>query len=140
MNIAHGIRQLRYAKGWGPDELASRAHISRTTLYHIESGRTELPRAATLRRIARALGVAPERFLKQLGVESEVRESPTPSAAPPCPAPPREPDDDLMDLAQEIEIERKFRLLLRSTLRDAMIRIVEESYQLQPWPAGEARR
>ena len=52
MKLSRRIRDLRYAKGWGPDDLASRAKISRTALYQIESGKTELPRAATLRRIA----------------------------------------------------------------------------------------
>src|ERR1700712_1598789 len=58
MNLAKKVRDCRYAKGWGPDELASRAEISRTALYQIESGKTELPRAGTLRRIAKALDVS----------------------------------------------------------------------------------
>ena len=57
MTLAQRVREHRYAKGWGPDELASRADISRTALYQIESGKTELPRASTLRRIALALDV-----------------------------------------------------------------------------------
>ena len=56
MSLAQRIRDFRYSKGWGPDELANRAEISRTALYQIESGKTELPRAGTLRRIAVALG------------------------------------------------------------------------------------
>ena len=32
MNLAKRIRDLRYSKGWGPDELANRAKISRTAL------------------------------------------------------------------------------------------------------------
>ncbi len=63
MTLAQRVRDLRYAKGWGPDDLAVRAEISRTALYQIESGRTELPRAATLRRIALALGVSTEELL-----------------------------------------------------------------------------
>jgi len=43
--------------------LASRAAISRTALYQIESGKTELPRAGTLRRIALALDVSMETLL-----------------------------------------------------------------------------
>jgi transcriptional regulator with XRE-family HTH domain len=57
MSLAERIRDMRYAKGWGPDELARRAEISRTALYQIETGRTARPRAATLRRIAKALEV-----------------------------------------------------------------------------------
>lgn len=63
MNLAIRVRDYRYAKGWGPDELASRAEISRTALYQIESGRTGLPRAGTLRRIAMALDVTMEDLL-----------------------------------------------------------------------------
>src|SRR5438477_11535247 len=55
MSLAQRVRDYRYSKGWGPDELASRAAISRTALYQIESGKTELPRAGTLRRNAVAL-------------------------------------------------------------------------------------
>jgi transcriptional regulator with XRE-family HTH domain len=57
------VRDIRYAKGWGPDELANRAEISRTALYQIESGKTGLPRAGTLRRIAVALEVPMEDLL-----------------------------------------------------------------------------
>lgn len=62
-SLAKRVRDCRYAKGWGPDELASRAEISRTALYQIESGKTELPRAGTLRRIARALDVSIDALL-----------------------------------------------------------------------------
>src|SRR5579863_4340875 len=63
MSLAQRVRDFRYSKGWGPDELASRASISRTALYQIESGKTELPRAGTLRRIALALEVSMELLL-----------------------------------------------------------------------------
>ena len=63
MSLAQRVRDFRYSKGWGPDELASRASISRTALYQIESGKTELPRAGTLRRIAIALEVPMESLL-----------------------------------------------------------------------------
>jgi transcriptional regulator with XRE-family HTH domain len=63
MSLAQRVRDCRYAKGWGPDELASRAEISRTALYQIESGKTGLPRAGTLRRIAVALEVPMEDLL-----------------------------------------------------------------------------
>src|SRR4051794_10964576 len=63
MSLAQRVRDYRYSKGWGPDELASRAAISRTALYQIESGKTELPRAGTLRRIALALEVSMESLL-----------------------------------------------------------------------------
>lgn len=63
MSLAQRVRDYRYSKGWGPDELANRAAISRTALYQIESGKTELPRAGTLRRIALALDVSMETLL-----------------------------------------------------------------------------
>ena len=63
MNLSRRIRDLRYAKGWGPDELANRAKISRTALYQIERGSTSKPQAGTLRRISRALGVPLEDLL-----------------------------------------------------------------------------
>src|SRR5436305_13009832 len=63
MSLAQRVRDYRYSKGWGPDELANRASISRTALYQIESGKTELPRAGTLRRIAMALEVPMESLL-----------------------------------------------------------------------------
>lgn len=66
MSLARRVRDYRFAKGWGPDELSSRASISRTALYQIESGKTELPRAATLQRIAHALGVSMEVLLEDI--------------------------------------------------------------------------
>ena len=63
MSLAQRVRDFRYSKGWGPDELASRAEISRTALYQIESGKTGLPRAGTLRRIAVALEVSMDELL-----------------------------------------------------------------------------
>ena len=63
ISLAQRVRDFRYCKGWGPDELASRAEISRTALYQIESGKTGLPRAGTLRRIAVALEVSMDDLL-----------------------------------------------------------------------------
>jgi transcriptional regulator with XRE-family HTH domain len=72
MSLAQRVRDIRYAKGWGPDELANRAEISRTALYQIESGKTGLPRAGTLRRIAVALEVPMEDLL---GFEDQTDQS-----------------------------------------------------------------
>ncbi len=76
MSLAQRVRDFRYSKGWGPDELASRAEISRTALYQIESGKTGLPRAGTLRRIAVALDVPMEDLLG-----NDIEETPAPSVA-----------------------------------------------------------
>ena len=46
ISLAQRVRDFRYSKGWGPDELATRAEISRTALYQIESGKTGLPEPA----------------------------------------------------------------------------------------------
>jgi transcriptional regulator with XRE-family HTH domain len=75
MSLAQRIRDFRYSKGWGPDELANRAEISRTALYQIESGKTELPRAGTLRRIAVALEIPMEELLGS-GTEPHVIPAP----------------------------------------------------------------
>lgn len=75
MSLAQRVRDYRYSKGWGPDELANRAEISRTALYQIESGKTELPRAATLRRIALALDVSMDALLGHAGGALNARES-----------------------------------------------------------------
>src|SRR3954465_7722258 len=83
MELSKRIRDLRYAKGWGPDELASRAKISRTALYQIERGNTSKPQAGTLRRISRALGVALEELLDDVprsGAADENGHSPTSSS------------------------------------------------------------
>src|SRR5277367_3040894 len=82
MSLAQKVRDFRYSKGWGPDELANRAEISRTALYQIESGKTGLPRAGTLRRIAVALDVPMEDLL---GNDIEATPAPSvPDRAPPA--------------------------------------------------------
>ena len=63
MSLAQRVRDIRYSKGWSPVELASRAEISRTALYQIEVGKTSLPHASTLRRIATALNVSTDELL-----------------------------------------------------------------------------
>ncbi len=63
MSLAQRVRDFRYSKGWGPDELASRAEISRTAIYQIEKGKTGSPHANTLRRIAVALDVSTDELL-----------------------------------------------------------------------------
>jgi len=62
-SLGQRVRDFRYFKGWGPDELASRAEISRTAIYQIENGKTGSPHASTLRRIAVALDVSMDELL-----------------------------------------------------------------------------
>ena len=71
ISLAQRVRDFRYSKGWGPDELASSAEISRTALYQIESGKTGLPRAGTLRRIAVALEVSMDDLLGHPEVQAQ---------------------------------------------------------------------
>jgi transcriptional regulator with XRE-family HTH domain len=138
MKLAKRIRDLRYAKGWGPDDLAGRAKISRTALYQIESGKTEVPRAATLRRIARALGVATEELLPDLGdnTTGEVEAVATAGNGASVIA-----ERVAVAAAQhqlwQSELERKFRALLSSPLREGIARFVEETYRLLPLPAHD---
>lgn len=146
MNLAKRIRDCRYAKGWGPDELAGRAKISRTALYQIESGKTETPRAGTLRRIALALGVTTDSLLGNepihIGVEAQPEPRPSPSPAGFDPEPIEDGDLDGREFllgsrfaqppTQARDLERKFHALLDSPLGEGMAKIVEESYRLLP--------
>jgi len=131
MNLSRRIRDLRYAKGWGPDELASRAKISRTALYQIERGNTSKPQAGTLRRISRALGVPLENLLETTPVSagdtgSVSAESTSVGVVTPG-LPGRGPTTDRAE-----ELIEKFRLLLGSPLAEGVARIVEESFRLLP--------
>lgn len=128
MDLSKRIRNLRYAKGWGPDELASRAKISRTALYQIERGNTSKPQAATLRRISRALGVPLDALLETAPMPADVqaRVGSRP-IAPASAAVTRNQSSDRAD-----ELMEKFRLLLASPLAEGVARIVEESFRLLP--------
>ncbi len=133
MNLAKRIRDLRYSKGWGPDELANRAKISRTALYQIERGNTSKPQAGTLRRISRALGVPLEILLDSTPVLSEQMSSGEGYAeASPMAHPVMSmgPDRGYSDRGEELT--EKFRMLLASPLADGIARIVEESFRLLP--------
>ncbi len=142
MTLAKRIRDCRYAKGWGPDELAGRAQISRTALYQIESGKTETPRAGTLRRIAKALGVTTDALLgneilrnggvseRDLDLSMEVSTpelNPSPDGIGSTPILASWPNYN-----QAIDLDRKFRELLDSPLGESVARIVEESHRLLP--------
>src|SRR3954447_25828942 len=82
MTMAKRIRDCRYAKGWGPDELATRAEISRTALYQIECGKTETPRAGTLQRIAQALEVPIDALIGDVDIAPALSRA---EVEPPCP-------------------------------------------------------
>lgn len=134
MNLAKRIRDLRYAKGWGPDELASRAKISRTALYQIERGNTSKPQAGTLRRISRALGVPLEILLDSTPLLGETNEPEETTQAPqPSYAPSSYASMERASMGDRgEELMEKFRILLSSPLADGVARIVEESFRLLP--------
>ncbi len=145
MTLAQRVRDQRYAKGWGPDELASRASISRTALYQIESGKTEQPRAATVRRIAEALNIPTEALLGPnlgvVGVAYNGLDYPSPAESAPRPAGIVNGDPSALRFRfdpptgggfRDRELERKFHELLNSPLGEGLARILEESYRFLP--------
>jgi transcriptional regulator with XRE-family HTH domain len=132
MTLAQRVRDGRYAKGWGPDELASRADISRTALYQIESGKTEHPRASTLRRIAEALMVPTESLLGMLPAGASQRIEPEAIRLTPTAQPTLSIGAGWSITHRDRDIERKFTELLRTPLGEGLARIVEETYRLMP--------
>lgn len=153
MTLAQRVRDQRYAKGWGPDELASRASISRTALYQIESGKTEQPRASTVRRIAQALEIPTEILLgPALGVvgvawngQDAMPIQPQASRAI-APVDPEQTSfrfrfDAPIGVSQrDRELERKFRELMNSPLGEGVARILEESYRFLPHSSADTAR
>jgi transcriptional regulator with XRE-family HTH domain len=137
MELSKLVRDLRFAKGWGPDELANRAKISRTALYQIERGTTSRPQAATLSRISQALGIPPEALLETPPNPTEETPADTENHQEAmCSG--RDHSSDRLD-----ELMGKFRVLLASPLAEGVARIVEESFRLlpiipPPTAAGEA--
>jgi transcriptional regulator with XRE-family HTH domain len=130
MNLSKRIRDLRYAKGWGPDELAGRAKISRTALYQIERGSTSKPQAGTLRRISRALGIPLEELLEitpvtAVGENEQDGDSPNVETVVPAAV-------ENLSSERATELQAKFRMLLGSPLAEGVARIVEESFRLLP--------
>jgi len=156
MTLAKKVRDCRYAKGWGPDELASKAEISRTALYQIECGKTELPRAGTLRRIAKALEVPIDDLLGDSGVVAfdlpsfaiesqerggrEHRRGDWKGGMADESAFAADPRAPLSLSHREQELTRKFQEILGSPLGDAVARIVEESHRLIATPRSAATR
>jgi transcriptional regulator with XRE-family HTH domain len=133
MNLSKQIRDFRYAKGWGPDELASRAKISRTALYQIERGNTSKPQAGTLRRISRALGVPLEVLLETTPLTAGDAPEGLPADPPMAPAAPQSVASGSVPSSKRAEeLMEKFRMLLASPLAEGIARIVEESFRLLP--------
>lgn len=141
MSLSKRIRGLRYAKGWGPDELAIRAKISRTALYQIERGNTSKPQAGTLRRISRALGVDLENLMDDVPRPSAVdvggissvtsTENDFAQARGAFPQAVGE-TSRIANIDRAEELIEKFRRLLSSPLAEGVAVIVEESYRHLP--------
>lgn len=144
MTLAQRVKDQRYAKGWGPDELAAKAEISRTALYQIESGRTELPRAGTLRRIAAALEVSTEALLAPDSTGPAVPASRFGSSTPAVAGSVEDRDHahrfqvESSNPPRNRDLDRKFHELLASPLGEGVARIVEESYRILPHSARPA--
>jgi transcriptional regulator with XRE-family HTH domain len=131
VKLSKKIRDLRYAKGWGPDELADRAKISRTALYQIERGGTSKPQAGTLRRISRALGVPLEALVAAVETAEE-GDSAFSEHAPAVARASRSVPTSVASSQRADELIEKFRVLLASPLAEGVARIVEESFRLLP--------
>ena len=82
MSLAQTVRDLRYTRGWGPEELAERANITRAAVYEIESGKTQRPRASTLRQLAVALEVSTGTLLGLLVPSQGQGSAPRPTPDP----------------------------------------------------------
>lgn len=59
------IQHLCLQRGWDLGQLARVAGISRTTLYHLQSQKTEKPRLSTCFKLAEALQVEPAQLTRQ---------------------------------------------------------------------------
>lgn len=62
MTVAELIRTERERRGWSQDDLASAAHLAKATISRIEQGES-LPRGATRRKLATALGLPVEALI-----------------------------------------------------------------------------
>jgi transcriptional regulator with XRE-family HTH domain len=58
--LAARVRHERLQRGWDLSELARRAEVSRTTLYHLEKGHTRRIRSSTVKTIADAFEMSVE--------------------------------------------------------------------------------
>jgi len=61
-----GLRMLRARAGLSQRQLAVKAGLNVTTIVNFEAGRSKAPQAATVGRLARALGVPIEELLELL--------------------------------------------------------------------------
>jgi transcriptional regulator with XRE-family HTH domain len=134
MRLAKRIRTLRYARGMGLIELATRAKISKTAMYQIEQGIISMPRARTLLKISQALDVPLEVLLDVKPITPSDGDdasigvvTPIPAMNSPAASTRRSSGGDRVGVLME-----KLRVLLASPLAEGVARIVDESYRLLP--------
>ena len=134
MNLSRRVRDLRYAKGWGPDELASRAKISRTALYQIERGSTQQTSSRHFETdfsspwcSSRGLAYIVRLMRTRVADRCSVSNVPNDDASAQVPFAVDYPSSERAE-----ELIEKFRLLLSSPLAEGVARIVEESFRLLP--------
>lgn len=72
--LATRVRHERLQRGWDLTELARRAEVSRTTLYHLEKGHTRRIRSSTVKTLADAFEMTVESLMSAPG-ESRGRPS-----------------------------------------------------------------
>src|SRR6185437_11548465 len=68
MTLSQKVKELRMSAGTSQEELADATRLSLRTIQRIENGETQ-PRGDSLKRLARALGVATEEFTRDLASE-----------------------------------------------------------------------
>ena|SRR6185437_7237021 len=69
MTLSQKVKELRMSAGTSQEELADATRLSLRTIQRIENGETQ-PRGDSLKRLARALGVATEEFTRGLASEA----------------------------------------------------------------------
>jgi transcriptional regulator with XRE-family HTH domain len=60
------LRQIRQSRVLSRKELAQKSHVDESTIYRAERGQTKL-RPSTVRKLAQALDVPPDRLLSKQG-------------------------------------------------------------------------
>jgi transcriptional regulator with XRE-family HTH domain len=60
--LGQRLQTLRLQHGWNMDQVAAAANISRTTLFHLERGEIQRPRASTLHKLAQVFQIPVESF------------------------------------------------------------------------------
>jgi transcriptional regulator with XRE-family HTH domain len=59
------LRELRRERALSQQDLADKSGVSKTTIVNLESGKME-PRPSTARKLAAALGLTPQEFMRQI--------------------------------------------------------------------------